>query len=320
MKQEYNISDFSVVYISYDEPNCEKHWADLLEKNPAAKRVHHVKGFDAAHRAAGEAGTTDRIITVDADNIIHPEFMLQKVMIDDELHHDYVYSWKGLNMVNGLSYGNGGLKLWPRDELLNMASHELAEDGNGVDFCWMPTYVQMASIWSDVYVNGSPFQAFRAGYREGVKMSLHNGDKVDKWKFYEKNARANLERLSIWCSVGRDILHGNYAMIGARMGAVKAFDPEFEPSSVAEFDYFDTVWDQHRAIFNDPHTLKRFMLRLNEEINDLMQLRVAELDEQQSAWFKSVHFDNKAKYSIMVTEQEAAGLELKRMFEDSTVI
>ena len=44
MKKTYPISDFDVVYISYDEPNAERNWADLLSKCPWAKRVHGVKG------------------------------------------------------------------------------------------------------------------------------------------------------------------------------------------------------------------------------------------------------------------------------------
>ena len=47
-----DVTELDIFYISYDEPNCEEHWADLLNKVPWAKRVHGVKGFDAAHKAA----------------------------------------------------------------------------------------------------------------------------------------------------------------------------------------------------------------------------------------------------------------------------
>ena len=40
MIKQYKVSDFDVVYISYDEPNAEKNWADLKSKCPWAKRVH----------------------------------------------------------------------------------------------------------------------------------------------------------------------------------------------------------------------------------------------------------------------------------------
>ena len=63
MKQQ--MSDFDVFYISFDEPKCEENWADLLNKAPWAKRVHGVKGFDAAHKACAEKSETDRFITID---------------------------------------------------------------------------------------------------------------------------------------------------------------------------------------------------------------------------------------------------------------
>ena len=79
MKQTYPISDFDVIYISYDEPNAEKNWADLLSKCPWAKRVHGVKGFDAAHNKAGEVSETHRLVTVDGDNTVRKDFFKQTI-------------------------------------------------------------------------------------------------------------------------------------------------------------------------------------------------------------------------------------------------
>ena len=80
MKQTYPISDFDVIYISYDEPNAEKNWADLLSKCPWAKRVHGVKGFDAAHNKAGEISETHRLVTVDGDNTVRQDTTVQSFL------------------------------------------------------------------------------------------------------------------------------------------------------------------------------------------------------------------------------------------------
>ena len=48
------VIEFDVVFLSYDEPNADLHYADLCNKVPWAKRVHGVKGSDAAHKAAAE--------------------------------------------------------------------------------------------------------------------------------------------------------------------------------------------------------------------------------------------------------------------------
>ena len=44
-----DVTELDIFYISYDEPNAEEHWADLLNKVPWAKRVHGVKGFDTSY-------------------------------------------------------------------------------------------------------------------------------------------------------------------------------------------------------------------------------------------------------------------------------
>ena len=317
---KYYTTDFDVVYISYDEPNAEKNWADLKAKLPNAKRVHGVKGFDAAHREAGKLSETDRLITVDGDNIVREDFFLQEVEIDDIAQANHIFSWRGLNIINNLSYGNGGLKLWPKHVIMNLSAHEESEDGQGVDFCWMNTYVQLVTTWSEVHVNENPEQAYRAGFREGIKLSLNMGDKVDKWKFYEENARKNLERLSIWCSVGRDVLNGCWAMLGARTGAHFINNLNFEHSQIADYEWFKEHWEETYSIYKDKSMFDARMNTLGQELRQNTQLRVAELDDEGSAWFKSV-YDNEdfeRFYPIMITEAEAAKFALKDRMQQKT--
>ena len=57
-------------------------------------------------------------------------------------------------------------------------------------------------------------QAYRAGFREGTKMSLDRG--IFKNRFYNRTHVKNLQRLSVWCSVGMDIEHGDWAILGAQ--------------------------------------------------------------------------------------------------------
>ena len=115
------IAELDIIFLSYDEPNAEKNYADLLTKVPWAKRVHGVEGSDAAHKACAELSETDRFITVDGDNTIRQDFIDQ--VLDFDEHTDLensVISWCGKNTINGLMYGNGGLKCWPKEFVLNM--------------------------------------------------------------------------------------------------------------------------------------------------------------------------------------------------------
>ena len=170
-----DVTELDIFYISYDEPNCEEHWADLLNKVPWAKRVHGVKGFDAAHKEAAKQSETDRFITVDGDNIVMDDFFEQVLDVPDQDHDgnnisESIFSWNAKNILNGLVYGNGGLKCWPTEYTKTIRTHEAADDGEGMEFCWKLNYIQLNDTFSEVHQTASPFQAFRAGFREGVKM------------------------------------------------------------------------------------------------------------------------------------------------------
>ena len=175
------IIDQDIVFLSYDEPNAEKNYADLCSKLPWAKRVHGVDGSDAAHKACADISETEYFVTIDGDNIIDTEFLQQEIDIEQlGLTPNHVFSWCGNVHVNGLQYGNGGLKLWTRKFVNNMKTHENsnADDTKGlVEFCFDEMYYQFNDSYSISYTNASPFQAWRAGFREGVKMSLNEGAK-----------------------------------------------------------------------------------------------------------------------------------------------
>ena len=148
MSQKFKVADCDIVYLSYDEPNAEENYADLLKKAPWAKRVHGVEGSDAAHKACARLSETERVIVVDGDNRIRPEFINQTVDFKDDVDlSQSVFSWGAQNIINGLVYGNGGIKCWPTQLVLDMKTHEAAESDNAktqVDFCWDINYIQMA--------------------------------------------------------------------------------------------------------------------------------------------------------------------------------
>ena len=100
MADKVRVSDLDFVYISYQEPNKEENWADLLSKVPWAKRVDGVKGFDNAHKAAAEKAKTDFFISIDGDNIIDESFLLQ-TLDWSKTNPKAVHRWRAKNNVNG---------------------------------------------------------------------------------------------------------------------------------------------------------------------------------------------------------------------------
>ena len=307
MKQTYPMSDFDVVYISYDEPNAEKNWADLLSKCPWAKRVQGVKGFDAAHNEAGRIATKRRLVTVDGDNIVHAEFFNQTIEIDEEEQADYIFSWCGHNIINSLAYGNGGLKLWPKHIIENMNSHEndASEDGaHSVDFCCMLTYYQMADTFSDVCINATPEQAYRGGFREGVKMSLDRGILPPRNKFLTQNHIKNLQRLSVWCSVGADVNNGDWALLGAREAVCLTNLDDWDHTHIADYEYMQPFVKDKLIAYADTDKRQQAFKHFGDRLRNELHFRVADLDADASIWFKSV-YQNPKRFGVMITEQEA---------------
>ena len=286
---KFRVLDYDIIYLSYDEPNAEKNFADLCSKVPWAKRVHGVKGSDAAHKACAKLSETDRFITVDGDNIVHPKFFEQE--LDFAEHSDLersVISWCGKNVINGLMYGNGGLKCWPKEYVLNMRTHENADPDNihaQVDFCWDLNYIQQNSWYSDVYNNATPQQAWRAGFREGVKMALDQGAKPTKEEFLRGHWK-NLHRLWIWLMVGADVENGRWAIHGAREGLYKTMCTDWNYVNVRDFDYLNELWDNKDISDIDDQT-EELGDKLMHELD--LPIAVECLNADQSAFFKTVY-------------------------------
>jgi len=218
MKQ-IDIADLDCIFLTYDEPRREEFWIKIKNMVPWAVRVDGVKGSDAAHKAAAAASNTERFILIDGDNMPDPEFFNKTLVYSTKEHEQAVYRWRARNHINGLMYGNGGLSSWTRTFVNRMRTHE-ATDGRTetqVEFCFDPLYWPMHDCYSNTYPSGSAFQAWRAGFREGVKMCLQRGRKPTVAEFKNQVLR-NLDHLTIWHNIGADAEYGEWAMAGSRQG------------------------------------------------------------------------------------------------------
>lgn len=315
------IGDLDVFYLSYDEPNKEDHWADLLNKFPFARRVDGVKGFDNAHKECARQSETDRFITIDGDNIVDAKFFdIELVFPEDADLSNSVISWSAGNIVNGLVYGNGGIKCWPVDLVLEMQTHENAVDETKkVDFCWDLNYIQMNNRYSTVFNAGSPFQAFRAGYREGVKMSLDEGKTVPPEDFQKRIWPKNYERLLTWCNVGADVENGIWAIYGARLGCFDVnLNPDFVLENISSYDWFkeyfenevfpafaggDMKCDRTKVTWNYD-TLYDEVLRLGDELTVKMNMELCDPSSTMSKFFKLVYTNPPRTGNPLATEKQ----------------
>jgi hypothetical protein len=114
--------------------------------------------------------------------------------------------WKAENNVNGLTYGYGGVKLLPRRAVLKVST-------TVTDFTTSISdhFHVMDEVASITVINGSPFDAWRAGFRECVKLS--------SGVIRGCNDEDNLQRLEQWQTDSRDIPNRDCVLMGAAAGA-----------------------------------------------------------------------------------------------------
>jgi hypothetical protein len=197
--KQIDIADLDCIYLTYDEPQKEEFWVKIKNMIPWATRVDGVKGSDAAHKAAAEASNTERFILIDGDNLPDEKFFNLTLELKDDQYEQAVFRWRAKNHINGLMYGNGGLSSWTRTFVNNMRTHE-ATDGRvetQVEFCFDPLYWAMHDCYSTTYPNGDGFHAWRAGFREGVKMCLNKGARPTVAEFQARVHQRNLDHLTI---------------------------------------------------------------------------------------------------------------------------
>jgi len=295
-----DIADLSTIYLSYDEPQREEFWVKIKNLIPWAVRVDGVKGSDAAHKAAAAASDTERFILIDGDNLPDPGFFNLTLEFPDESWHQAVFRWRARNEINGLMYGNGGISSWTRGFVDNMRTHENTDgrDETVVEFCFDPLYWAMHDCYSTTYPNGSDFHAWRAGFREGVKMCLDKGRRPTIAEFRDRVHRRNLDHLTVWHNVGRDVEHGAWAMAGARMGTYRTMLTDWDYREVQSFDALERIWTEE-VQSQDPESISR---DCEPALNTQLDLPMCMMTASQSRFFKHHYRSNWSNQGVMVRE------------------
>lgn len=284
-----DVADLDCIYLSYDEPQKEEFWVKIRNMVPWAKRVDGVKGSDAAHKAAAEASDTDRFVLIDGDNLPDEEFFNLTLDLSALNYDKAVFRWRARNHINGLMYGNGGMSCWTKEFALNMKTHEHSEgaDDTDVEFCFDPLYWAMHDCYSVTYPNGSAKHAWRAGFREGVKMCLDRGRRPSVTEFRDRVHARNLDHLTVWHNVGADVEFGDWAMLGARMGTYKTMLTEWDFKEVQWFDALEEIWSSI-STENTQGELDFY----GESLKSALDLPIINMTAEDSKFFKHHYRSN----------------------------
>ena len=220
---------FDLVFISYQEPNCEENYEKLLTKIPYAKRIHGVKGIHQAHSAAAKLCDTDMFWIVDGDAEIMDDFEFnhQVARWDKEI----VHVWRSQNPINDLVYGYGGVKLFPRDLTINM---DITKPDMTTSIS--SKFKAISQISNITGFNTDPFNTWKSAFRECCKLSSKI---IDRQKEDETNTR-----LHTWCTLGEDKLYGNYSIAGAKAGAFYGARNKDNVEALSKINDFEWLQNQ----------------------------------------------------------------------------
>jgi hypothetical protein len=217
---------YDIVFISYDEINADDNYARLKERFPLAKRVHGVDGIHNAHIAAAKKAFTKMFWVVDADATILDDFNFDYEVTKWDL--DVVHVWRSRNPVNGLEYGYGGVKLFPKTLTINMRT-----DTVDMTTTISSKFKAMSTVSNITAFNTDPFTTWRSAFRECCKLVLINNEE-------------SLVRLDRWCTIGSDLNAINGAKAGKIYGEKNASDIE-ALAKINDFTWLKDQWSLEKS-------------------------------------------------------------------------
>jgi hypothetical protein len=188
---------YDVFFLTMGEDRAYENLHRLSSK-AKPKVVEHVKGFYQAHKACADQSTTDMFYVVDADAWIVDDFEFNYVAEQERVH-----VWRSINPVNGLRYGHGAVKLFPKSVFdTTEPIVDLTTSLGGI--------IPLHQTSNEHRFNTDAYSTWRSAFRECVKLS----SKVIE----HQNDIATTYRLAVWCNVFIKTPHSHFALQGARQG------------------------------------------------------------------------------------------------------
>ena len=185
-----------------------------------------------------------------------------------------------------------------------MRTHEASDgtDETAVEFCYDDKYIAMNNVYSTTYPNGSERHAFRAGFREGVKMCLQKGTRPSLTDFEQMVHERNFDSLSIWHNIGTDVEHGQFSIWGARLGTYMTMFTEWDYTQVQQFSKIDAIYDDFKRTGN--------MELIDNTLRQRLGLQIVDYTEEQSRFFKHYY-----KHTYFPADPMTAEIEVIRRLE-----
>lgn len=228
---------YDIFFLSYDEESADANWATLSDQYSNTTRVHGVKGIFNAHLEAAKLSTTEFFWVVDADALVQESFKFDYRVPPWDF--DVVHIWNSRNAVNRLEYGYGGVKLIPKFILLMRADTSAVDVTTSIG-SKIKLFEQVSNINNFAT---SPFAAWRAGFREAVKLSSS--------VISRQNTEESKTRLEVWCHVNVNHPYGEYVKSGAKVGKMFGTKNQHDRDQLAlinNYDWLKERFDEYLMI------------------------------------------------------------------------
>ena len=153
-----------VFMLTFGEPEAEHNFEILKQKAPHAKRIDNVQGLLQAHQAAAEESRTGYFYVCDADAVIQENFAFKFEPSDRRETYpgvketECVFTYRSHNPINDLIYGYGGLKLFPKKNLLAVTEFKV-DMTTSIGAKFVPKF----EIANTTAFNTDPFNSWRSG-------------------------------------------------------------------------------------------------------------------------------------------------------------
>ena len=231
---------FDIIFLSYNEPKAAERFEKLQQRvselatiSKRKPRIHWVRDVDGifnAHQEASKFAESKMFWVVDGDADIVEDFDFS--YLPDVYDEDVVHVWNSINIVSGLEYGYGGVKLFPTQMVRDATTW-------GLDFTTGLSSRFKAIPETSCYTNFNTdaYSAWRSAFRECVKLSL--SDDVD-----------SKERLDAWMNPNPDADFKEEAERGANEAIAFAKTNKDNTEvllNINDFEWLKTQYEQNNT-------------------------------------------------------------------------
>jgi hypothetical protein len=266
-----HIQNYPAFFISYDEPNADDNFKAIKSLVPNINRVHGIKGIHNAHKKCA-VQTDDWFWTIDGDNYPLDQLQHAHVILDNAKQLSCIHSFRTVNDITGLIYGNGSVKLW-RKQFLDKVSHETT-----TDFFYNNSYWICSDILAITKSASSDYHAFRSAYREVAKLTLTPDGNL-QYKLNLNDLGDNGIRLKLWLTMGNHLQYGKFSLLGAHAALTDFYINNKEILLINDYDRLLVIFEYWAG--------KTIPVENSEK---LLNCKLPILDAETSLFFRNCQF------------------------------